>query len=401
MTDFRQAIEVICEVTPRPSRKTTVPLADALGRVLAKEVASDVDLPPFDKATMDGFAVRAADVGAPPVTLDVLGDVAAGSIPSVVVGPGQAASVMTGAPVPDGADTVVMVEWTSGFGASTVSINRPVDVGANISPRKEIVQKGETVLSAGTRIGPRTSSLLAMAGCDPVPVWELPKVAVLSTGAELTAPGEVPGPAQIRDCNGPALVALLRELGLSPVDLGRVGDDRRATTAAIERGLEHDVLLVSGGVSAGAYDFVRDVLSSLGVETHFQRVAVKPGKPFVFGQREEKMVFGLPGNPVSAVVVFRVFVATALRIRMGMPPSPPRTLRARLTNDIRKKPDRLWFVPAALTFGDVVTAAPLDGAGSADIPTMARADGLVVAPRGETRVEQGALVDVVAWDWHP
>jgi molybdopterin molybdotransferase len=402
MIDYEEALSIVLAAAPGPDGAVDdVPLHRCVGRVLAREVLSDVDMPPFTKSGMDGFAVRTRDLVSLPATLKVAFDVPAGSVPERGLGPGEAASVMTGAPVPDGADAVVQVEWTSGFGGAEVTVNRAVAAGANVSPRAEIAARGDRVLPAGRAIGPEEVALLAAVGRDPVPVHRPPRVAVLITGDELVAPSAVPGPGCIRDTNGPTLTAFLGTLGLEPASVGRVRDDREAMREAIAAGLEHDFLLVTGGVSAGSYDFVEDVLASLGVTTLLRRVAIKPGKPTVFGQRGGHMVFGLPGNPVSALVIARVLVEPALRKRIGLPASPPRKLRARLAEPIRKKPDRLWFVHGVLSHGETPEVVPLASHGAADLPAASRGDCLILAPRGIDALPAGGMVDVIVWGGRP
>jgi molybdopterin molybdotransferase len=398
MIDYDEALGVILEHTPGPTGQEEVPLARAVGRILSREVVSDVNLPPFNRSAMDGFAVRAADLTEPPVTLDVVFDVPAGSAPESAIGPGQAASVMTGAPVPEGADTVIQVEWTSGFGEDRVVVNRAGDAGMHISPRGEILGLDQPVLGPGVEIGVEEVGLLAAVGCDRVPVFTRPTAAVLSTGDELVPPGEKPGPSQIRDCNGPSLLAFLAARGLEAVDLGRAPDDLEATRALIEKGLESDCLLVSGGVSAGAYDFVQDVLGEFGIEVHTRRLAVKPGKPTIFGTREGKVVFGLPGNPVSTSVITRVLVGPALDKMSGLGRPGPRIVKARLLGGIKKKPDRLWFVHGNLEHGADLAVAPVENHGSADLPSASRGSCLIIAPRGTRLVEAGSTVDVIVWE---
>lgn len=398
MIEYFDAQDIIRRRGPSPAGEEQVPLRQALGRILARDVLSDMDIPPFNKSAMDGFAVRAADVAVIPVTLNVIMDVPAGGIPSGPIGRGQTASIMTGAPVPDGADAVVQVEWTSGFGAEQVTIEKGVEPGRNLSPRGEIMKTGRVALRAGAQIGVEEIGLLATVGCDPVPVFKKPTVAVLSTGDEIVPPSVKPGPSQIRDSNGPSLEAYLREMGLDPVNLGQVEDDPESMYRAVGRGLEFDCLLVTGGVSAGAYDFVQDILVRHGVEVHFSRVAIKPGKPAVFGTRGDKMVFGLPGNPVSAIVIARILTGVALAKRMGWTRPPLATIKARLTRDIRKKPGRLWFVPAIVRLDEVVTVEPVVNLGSADLTAASRSNCLVMAPKGMTTVEQDTMVDVVLWE---
>lgn len=398
MIDYDEAIEIVLERAPGPFGTEHCPLLEARGRVLARDIFSDVDLPPFDKSGMDGFAVRSSDLTHLPVTLDVVMDVPAGGIPTGSVEPGQAAAVMTGAVVPGGADGVVQVEWTSGFGSPTVTIEKPVAAGQNVSPLGEIFRTGDRILSTGAFIDIEETGLLAATGCDPVPVFRRPGVAILSTGDEVVPPGQKPGPSQIRDVNGPALAAFVRSLGLEPVNMGSVKDDPDTLKAAVEKGLEHDCLLMSGGVSAGAYDFVEDVLEALGVEVHTRRIAVKPGKPTVFGTRGDSMIFGLPGNPVSAMVIARLLVAPALRKRMGLPPLPPRMVKATLMEDIRKKADRAWFIHGRLDKGAEPKVTPLVTRGSADLPAAAAGNCLIFAARGLTGIPAGTEVDVVVWE---
>ncbi|MCP4605797.1 MAG: molybdopterin molybdotransferase MoeA [Proteobacteria bacterium] len=398
MIEYDKALSIILEHAPGPQGVEDVAIGLARGRILAKDVCSDVDLPPFNKSAMDGFAVRASDLEKTPATLEVVMDIPAGSIPTKRLDPGQAASVMTGAPVPEGADTVIQVEWTSGFGSDRVVINRSAKKGFNFSPLGEILTSGEPVLQAGTPIGVEEVALLAAVGCDPVPVFLKPSVAVLSTGDEIVSPNVKPGPSQIRDTNGPALISFLRELGLDPVDLGQVADDLEATKAALEKGLQHECLLVTGGVSAGAYDFVQDLLEKSQIEVHTSRMAIKPGKPTVFGTRKNQMVFGLPGNPVSAIVIARVLVEPALKKLLGYNNIKPRIIKAKLKSDIKKKPDRLWFVHGLLGLDREVAVEPLSNRGSADLPTAVRGDCLIVAPKGVSGVDQGSVVEVVVWN---
>ena len=397
MIEYKEARKIIVDNAPGPKGVEEVPLASAAGRVLARPAHARLDLPPFDKSAMDGFAVRAADVASTPAALDVVLDVPAGSVPDRPIGPGQAASVMTGAPVPEGADSVVQVEWTSGFGSDTVTINEGVEPGKNVSPRGEIIRAGDVALEPGSFVCVEETSLLASAGCDPVPVFQVPTAAVLSTGDEVVAPASDAGPGQIFDSNGPALCAFLRSIGIDPVMLDPAADDPESLRPAIEKGLEHDLLLVTGGVSAGAYDFVEDVLAELGVTVHTRRIAIKPGKPTVFGIRDDKMIFGLPGNPVSAMVVAQLLVEPALAVRRGLGRRRPSTISARLTEALRKKPDRLWFAPGRLGFDPEPTVTPLSPRGSADLPTAVEADCLLMAPRGVDRLEAGTQVEVVVW----
>ena len=397
MLTYAEALNAVLRATPLPRQVEDVPLAEAAGRVLARSVRSDVDVPPFDKAAMDGFAVRASDLVELPARLPLAGAVAAGQQPPAGLPESSAVQVMTGAPVPAGADAVVQVEWTTGFDQDPVVVERgPVRVGLNLSPRGEIVAKGSTVLEHGALLRPEEVSLLAAAGCDPVPVWARPTVAVLSTGDEVVPASATPGPAQIRDANRAALLALVTQTGGVPVDLGIAPDEPGALRAAIDRGLQADVLVLSGGASDGQRDLVKATLAAAGVELAFTRLAVKPGRPTLAGRAGGTLVLGLPGNPASALVIARVFLVPALRRRSGRTHPSLRRLRAPLGLSVTKKADRLWLVPAVLGSDGVVM--PLRPRGSADLPTAIRADGYVVAPRGETRLEAGATVEVLLWE---
>ena len=398
MIEYNEVLDTILRFASGPLREETVPLSDALGRVLSRDVSSDMDMPPFNKSAMDGFAIRASDLADTPVSLKVVMDVPAGSMPTGTVKSGQAASIMTGAPVPKGADAVVMVEWTSGFGSDTVTVERSVSKGANVSFHGEIVKKDDVVLRTGTRIGAEELGLLAMVGADPVWVHDLPRAAVLATGDEIVPADKMPGPGQIRNSNGPAMFGFLKSLGLAPVNLGSVSDDIRATREAIEEGLKHDVLIVTGGVSVGSYDFVEDVLSELNVKVHLNKIAVKPGKPTVFGTRGSSMVFGMPGNPVSCTVLSRVLVEPALNKRMGLIHPGPHKVRARLLEDIRKKPDRLWFLYGMVSLTEEITVTPIPNLGSADVPYSAKGNCLIEASKGVSLIEAGEVVDVVVWE---
>lgn len=398
MIDYADGMAILLERAPGPAKTEEIELKRALGSVLSVDVFSDVDLPPFNKAAMDGFALKASDVKDLPATLPVVMDIPAGGVPTDVLSVGQAASIMTGAPVPEGADTVIQVEWTSGFGDKTVTINKGAEPGRNISPRGEILRTDEAVLRSGALIGVEEAALLASVGCDPVPIYSKPKVAVLSTGDELIAPSAKPGPGQIRNSNSPALLNFVNSLGLEGIDLGRVPDRVEAIKDAVTEGLKTDCLLLTGGVSQGAYDFVGDVLGELGVDIHFTRLAVKPGKPTLFGTRGDTVVFGLPGNPISASVIARIFVEPALRKKMGQKPTGPRMIQGRLLGDIRKKPDRLWFVHGKLELNGEICAMPITNRGSADVVSATTGDCLIVAPKGVNFIERHSKIDIIVWN---
>ena len=397
MLDFEQALKIVKERTPGPGPVVSVPLSAARGHVLARDITADIDMPPFDKSMMDGFALRESDILSPPVTLRVVGDIPAGTLSAFHIQEGEAAAIMTGAPMPKGADTVVKVEDTSGFGTPTVVVERGARHGANVSYLGEIIQRGDTVLTRGKKIGMAEVALLAAVGCDPVPVFDAPSVAILTTGDELVPPAETPGPGRIRNTNAAALTAFATEMGITPIDLGSVGDSKTAIQGRVAEGLTADLLLISGGVSAGVYDFVIEALRSFGVTIHFDKIAVKPGKPTVFGTKDNHVVLGLPGNPVSAAVIARLFAGTIIAKRRGFSRYGPRTVTATLTTDIDKKPSRLWFVPGILSFENGFSVAAVRAKGSADLLSTVRTNCLIIAPKGTRRLPADSPVTVVIW----
>ena len=355
----------------------------ALGSVLAEDVASDLDMPPFDKAMMDGYAARAADPG----PLKVVEEIPAGRVPAVAVVPGTCSKIMTGAPMPAGADAVQQVEKTRREG-DQVTFLEPVRPGQNVSPRGQDVREGDRVLRAGRRIGPAEIGALAAVGRARVKVRARPRVAVLATGDELVAADRRPGPGQIRNSNTPMIAAQVRSMGLECDDLGLVGDEREAIRGRIRDGLTRDVLLLSGGVSAGDWDLVIPALEAEGVTIQMHQVAIKPGRPFCFAPR----VFGLPGNPVSAFVIFEVFVRAYLGAWMG-DLAERRRVQARLETPILKKIDRVHYLPAIVRYegGEyVVQTVPWNG--SADLFAVAGANAFVVVPI-QTSCEKGAHVE--------
>ncbi len=294
-----------------------VPLAKALGRTLAAPVVSREAIPPFTNAAMDGYAVRAADLAGAPRTLRVIADVPAGSFPQDVIVEGTCARIMTGAPVPRGADAVVQVEWTEPAGEASVRVLERVAPGQNVREAGEDVSAGAQVLPPGERVTPPVIGMLATLGYAEVSVRRAPRVAVVATGDELVDAAATPGPGQIRNANGPALAAQVASAGGEVVVLLHAGDDRAGTEAAVEQSLAADVLVFSGGVSVGAYDFVRQVLEARGTRFLFWRVRQRPGKPLAFGVLGHRPVFGLPGNPVSSAVCFEQYVRPALAQMLG------------------------------------------------------------------------------------
>lgn len=386
----RQVLET---VPAQPAGPT--PLADCLGLVLAEDVDASHDIPPFDNSAMDGYAVRAADVTEVPVELSVIEDVPAGSVASLEVGTGQAIKIMTGAPLPTGADAIVRVEDTIPADGS-VTINTGAPPGTSVRRAGGDIAAGSTVVSAGTRLGPNHLGVLASVGEANPTVFRRPRVAVVSTGDELvTYDTEVLSPGQIRGTNGLVLANVLAELGVDVVDLGIVGDDAGELRAALTRAArEADAIVTSGGVSMGEYDLVKAVLTELG-GVEFWQVAMQPGKPFAFGMIDGTPLFGLPGNPVSVFVAFEQFVRPALLHMMGS----PRLFRPRLTGvldeEVSTNPEKTVFVRVALEWDDgTAHAYPSGGQDSNVLSALASADALAVIPVGAGDLAAGSPVDL-------
>ena len=393
----------------RPLDAESVTLADAQGRVLAQDASSDIDVAPFDNSTMDGFAVRAADLAgagpALPISLDVMGAVFAGQDGvGVRVERGRAVRIMTGAPVPAGADAVVMVERTTlvsgdGGAGSQVAFGHAPAEGENIRRRGEEVAAGGVVLAAGEVVDPAAVGLLAATGNAVVRVHRPPRVAVLSTGDELVAPDALPGPGQIRDVNSPMLTALVVQAGGVPIEFVRVGDDEAATREALlGAAASADAVVVSGGVSVGDRDFVGELLGELG-EVYCDRIAMRPGAPNTLGRLSGVPFFGLPGNPTSAWVGFHLFVRPALRRMVGFVTLDRPVMMARLSHDVGKKQDRPYYVRGRLSrSADGLIVASSGGQSSALLTAAHCANCLIVLERPAGTVPAGTLVTCLRLD---
>jgi len=368
----------------------TVATVDATGRVAAAEVLAGEDVPPFANSAMDGYAVRAADTAAAPVELRDLGTVLAGATSDVVVEPGTALRIMTGAPVPAGADAVVLVERTRTDG-DVVTVEIAVEPGTSVRGVGEDVRPGDVVVEAGAVLTPGLLGVLASVGVREVEVHRRPRVGVLSTGDELVEDGPL-APGQIRDSNRPTLLALVREAGFEAVDLGIVVDDEASVTAAVERAVaECDAVLTSGGVSMGDLDYVKVVLDRIG-DMRWMQIAIKPAKPFAFGLVGPVPVFGLPGNPVSSMVSFELFARPALRKMAGHAVLDRTRAQVTVPDGLRRRPDgKTHFARVVVQGGEARSAG---GQGSHQLAAMAAANGLAVLPDGDG-VPPGGTVDVI------
>ncbi|HEX8147016.1 MAG TPA: gephyrin-like molybdotransferase Glp [Pyrinomonadaceae bacterium] len=399
MIPVTEAVRIVVGET-RPLAAERVALGEALGRVLAEDVFADTDLPPFDRAQMDGYAVRSADLRAAPARLRVAGEAAAGSGWRGTLQPGEAVRIMTGAPLPAGADSVQQVEVTrEEEGGDIVLIERATEPGQFYVPRGSEVRAGERVLEAGEEINAARMAVLASFGYAEVPVRKSPRVAVLATGTELVQVGERPGEDQIRDSNSYSLAAYSRLAGAEVERLPFAGDDPGLLRVEIERAAARsDLLVLSGGVSMGRYDFTKAALHALGAELFFERVALRPGKPTVFARLPGgALVFGLPGNPVSVSVTFNLFARTALRVMQGARDAEPFEETAVLSRPAKGAAERASYLPAALSTdpGGRLLAEPLRWGGSSDFVAFARATALAIVPAGVKIVEAGGIVKVV------
>ncbi len=393
-TEARQKIiDTVSAMRPRPAVEL-LDLYRAAGRVLAAPIAADRDYPPFNRSTRDGFAVRAADAGTPGATLRRAGEIKAGENFGRALQPGECVQIMTGAPVPAGADSVVMIEHATVTG-DQVRLQKALTAGQNIVQRGSEARAGEELICTGTRLSYAEMCVAAQVGAAQISVFVPPQVAILSTGDEVVDVSVTPGPFQVRNGNGIALQTMVANAGAYPLQLGNAVDDAGILRRAIEKGLESDALILSGGVSMGKYDLVEGVLAELGAEFFFDGVAIRPGRPAVFGRCRGKPVFGLPGNPVSTMVTFELFVLPAIDLLSGAPARPLRTSAARLAHSVHEKRGLTHFLPArmdSLRGEPVVAAMPWQGSG--DTVTLARANALLVIPaeRPDWEMDEWATV---------
>ena len=434
LLSVQQAIRIIDSVPVSP-KVIRVPLADAQGLRLAESLKTDRDYPPFDKSQMDGMAVRSADISTIPADLKIVGEVPAGKWPDSGIGPGEAMSIMTGAPLPPGADGVVPIEDVEKPDPQTARVVRAGSPQRFVARRGSDCAAGQVVLSQGMRLGPAQLAVAASIGAAEVSVFAAPRVAVLATGDELVPIGSEPGPSQIRNSNSLMLISLLRRLGCQVTDLGFIPDQAELIREALRRGLDHAALFVTGGMSMGEYDYVPRLLEELGVALKVTKLRIKPGKPFVFGifgasdpgvqgsasagpvsapslsrpaspsaspPVPASLVFGLPGNPVSAFVC-TARLASRLLARMAGGPPEERWLTGRLDTGLPPNGPREFYQPALRvaapgrdsTQGEFAAITPLNWKGSADLFTLAKANVLLVRPENDPPLPKGTVIRVL------
>jgi molybdenum cofactor synthesis domain-containing protein len=396
MIPINQAIQTVLAETRRLSCES-VALSESAGRILAEDIIADTDLPPFDRAQMDGYAVRAADLASVPTSLRIVGESAAGAGWHHEMNAGEAVRIMTGAPVPVGADAVQQVELTKESG-SEVEILQSVAAGRSIVLRASEIKSGETVLRAGEQINAAMIATLASFGYAKVKVGQRPRVAVMATGSELVDVNQMPGRDQIRDSNNYTIEAYAAQLNAIVERLPLVGDETNELKEKIRAAADRsDVLITSGGVSMGVYDFTKSALRELGAEIFFERVALRPGKPTVFARLGQTLVFGLPGNPVSVAVTFNLFARASLLAMQGATIATLNEEHAVLARDLKGSPDRESYLPAILRTDEKGTllVEPLKWGGSSDFVAFAKATALINVPAGPKSFTQGNTVRVV------
>jgi molybdopterin molybdotransferase len=397
MLTYEQARQKVIEAVSAHKRPLSVEVAnldEVLGRVLAKEILADRDYPPFDRAIRDGYAVRAEDAQAG-AKLHCMREIKAGDSPGEKLDPGTCAQIMTGAAVPPGADAVVMIEHTRRAG-EMVEFERSASPGQHIVSRGSEARSGQTLLSQGTRLGYAEVALAAQVGAVRLQVTRRPRIAILSTGDEIVPAAEIPNPFQIRNSNSFSLSAQVSLLGAVPIVLGNARDEMAEIRSEIALGLKNDLLILSGGVSMGKFDLVEPVLREFGAEFLFDAVALRPGKPTVLARCGETFVFGLPGNPVSTMVTFELFVVPAIDLLAGAAARPLAFLEARLAESLREKPGLAHFLPARLEWPNgMPEVQPVRWQGSGDIAVVAKSNCFLHVPADKDSLAKGESVVVL------
>ena len=396
MISIEEALGILLENIP--GRKTErVPFHQSPGRVLAEDIKATSDIPPFNRATMDGFAVRAADVRNAPVELILGGEARAGGGIPAGLKPKEAIAIMTGAPVPEGADAVQILEVCSVSPYERkVTVMEPVEPGDNIAPRGREARVASVIIKAGRVVGPAEIALLATFGYADVMVYARPTVAILATGDELVEFNETPRPGQIRNSNAYCMGTQLLLLGIEADYLGIARDEKNDLREKILAGLERDVLIITGGVSMGEYDFVRSVFQELGIEILFNKVAIKPGKPTVFARKDDRLIFGLPGNPLSSLVTFECFARPVLGRMCGIAQPELRRVQGVLVEDVRQTPGRTSFLPARIEWTPGGwSARPISWKNSADMVGFSGANATIIFPGERNLLSRGEAVEIM------
>ena len=379
---------------PNSLEREIVALSDSLGRVLANEIRADRPYPPFDRSIRDGFAVRSAEV-APGAKLKCVGELKAGDTPQISVVPGTCVQIMTGAAVPQGADAVVMIEHTRAEG-DTIVFDRAIEPGQHIVKRGAEAANGHPFVTRGSKIGFAEIAAAAQVGAVELEVYRKPRIAILSTGDEVVLAETTPGDFQIRNSNAYSLAAQVTLTGGEPVVLANARDAEDNLRKKISQGLQNDMLILSGGVSAGKYDLVEKVLHELDATFHFDAVAIRPGKPTVFATCQNKPVFGLPGNPVSTMVTFELFASLSVKMLAGQQPRPLPFLEARLGEALQEKTGLAHFLPSSLSWQDgTPTVTPIRWQGSGDLAAVAKSNCFLYIPADRSRYECGEPVFVL------
>jgi molybdopterin molybdotransferase len=398
MITVKQAFDAICKQTPSPAAET-VKLEKAVGRILAGNVVSDIDMPPFNRSAVDGFAIKGvSDV------YKLMDEIPAGIQPPPIAVDGTAAPIMTGAPVPFGTDTVVMVEVTS-VTDDRLKVNKMPGRGANICLQAEDIVKGQIVLESGTLISPSEAGIAAMAGRETLKVYRTPSVSVLTTGSEVIPPVHIPGPGQVRNANSVLISSFLSKAGYPPVQIFHSADDPASLKNAAEQALcVSDILVTAGGVSLGTHDYVPSVLEELGFSFHFRTVAQKPGKPFSFATNSStgKMVFGLPGNPVSVLVGLEMYLLPCIRLYSGHRKYRRKELRGKLADPIQKKPGRLNYYRTVARKpkpdNQWILTVP-ETSGSGDLMSTRGTNSIAWLSADSQGAEEGTVVPFVLMSW--
>jgi len=372
-----------------PPATERVPLLESAGRALAEDAPADRDYPPFNRSMRDGFAVRASDL---PGTFRLIGEVRAGDVFRESVGSGETVEIMTGAPVPDGANTVVMLEHVVRNDDGTISMGDPLPSRTNVSEAGCEARQGDVPLKKGTRLDYTSIAWLVSTGHPTVEVFRKPRVAILATGDEIVALEDKPAVHQIRNSNAFSLAVQVARAGGDPVLLPVAPDDLAATVKLIEQGLAADLLILSGGVSAGKYDVVEPAFAQLGAEFFFDRVLIQPGAPTVFGKARGKFFFGLPGNPASTMVTFELFARAAIDLLSGASHAPLPLTLGRLTRPLRHKGSLTRFLPA---FVNCTEVTPVDSKGSGDVASLTRANAYLVVDAEKLEYAAGELIPVL------